>query len=104
MGKACIVYSREAADCRLPDLAAKWAVTCVRCFALDKASIRIAGEIANLSTGCEGIVHQFALASSVLHFCHVSDLGKSVSFTLPGGKIEHSTLRRPMSFHFIASL
>ena len=29
--------------------------------------------------------------------CHVSDLGKSVSVTLPGGRIEHRILCRPMS-------
>ena len=52
-----------------------------------------------LSTGCEGFVHQFALATGVPHFCHVRDLNKSVSFTLPGGKIVHRTLRRPMSSH-----
>ena len=77
--KACTVYAREAEDCKLTDLAANWAVTRVLCIALDNASIRIAGEIANLSTGCEGFVHQFALATGVPHFCHVRDLGKSVS-------------------------
>ena len=93
------VYSREAKYCKLADLAAKWAVTRVRCFALDKTSIRIAGEIANLSTGCEGLVHQFALATGVPYICHVRDLGKSVSVTLPGGKIVHRTLCWPMSSH-----
>ena len=39
---ASTVYSREAEDCKLADLAAKWAVTRVRCFALDKESIQIA--------------------------------------------------------------
>ena len=31
VGKACMTYAREAADCRLADLAAKWAVTRVAC-------------------------------------------------------------------------
>ena len=103
VGKACMVYASacESADCRLAELAARWAVTRVRCFALEKSSIRIAGEncreIANLSRGCESIVHQFALSSGVPQFCHVSDLGKSVSVTLPGGRIEHRILCRPMS-------
>ena len=67
VGKACMVYARESADCRLVELSARWAVTRVRCFALEKSSIRIAGEIANLSRGCESIVHQFALSSGVPH-------------------------------------
>jgi hypothetical protein len=33
----------------------------------------------------------------VPQFCHVSDLGKSVSVKLQGGRIEHRTLCRPMS-------
>ena len=97
VGKACMVFARESADCRLAELALRWAVTRVRCFALEKSSIRIAGEIANLSRGCESIVHQFALSSGVPQFCHVSDLGKLVSVTLPGGRIEHRTLCRPIS-------
>ena len=64
---------------------------------MDKDSIRIAHEIANLSKGCEGIVHQFALKTGVPHFCHVSDLGKTVSFTLPDGNIVHPIFRRPLS-------
>ena len=52
VSEASTVYSREAEDCKLADLAAKWAVTRVRCSALDKESILIAGEIPNLSTGC----------------------------------------------------
>ena len=88
--EACKVYAREAEDCKQADLAAKWAVTRVRCFMLDKASIRIAGEIAN---------------RALPHFCHVRDLGKSVSvilpasIILPAGKIVHCTLRRPMPSH-----
>ena len=42
-------------------------------------------------------MHQFALSSGVPQFCHVSDLGKLVSVTLPGGMIEHSILCLPMS-------
>ena len=90
-------YARESAYCRLAELAARWAVTRVRCYVLEKSSTRIAGEIANLSRGCESIVHQFALSSGVPQFCHVSDLGKSVSVTLPGGRIEHCILCRPIS-------
>ena len=44
-------------------------------------------------------MHQFALATGVPHICHVRDLGKSVSVTLPGGKIVHRTLCWPMSSH-----
>ena len=95
--QACAAYPREARDCNLADLEAKWGVTSVRCIVLDKDSIRMAGEIANLSKGCEGIVHQFALQTGVPHFCHVSDLGKTVSFALPNGNIVHATFRRPMS-------
>lgn len=90
-------YPRESDDCKLAGLAAKWGVTSVRCIVLDKDSIRIAHEIANLSKGCEGIVHQFALKTGVPHFCHVSDLGKTVSFTLPDGNIVHPIFRRPLS-------
>ena len=90
-------FPRESADCSLADLAAKWAVTSVRCIVLVKDSIRIAGEIANVSKGCEGIVHQFALKTGVPHFCHVSDLGKTVSFALPDGNVVHPTFRRPLS-------
>ena len=87
-------YPREAEDCSLRDLAAMWGVTFVRCFVLESESIRIAHEIANLSGGCEGLVHQIALKSGVPHFCHVSDLGKRVSITLPGGKLVHPIFRR----------
>jgi hypothetical protein len=55
-------------------------------------------EIANLSIGCEGIVHQFALATGTPQFCHVSHLGKTVS-ALPGGKVVYSALLRPSSLH-----
>ena len=91
------VYPREAEACNLAGLAVEWGVTSVRCIVLDKDSIRIADEIANLSAGCQGIVHQFALKTGVPHFCHVSDLGKTVSFTLPSGKIVLTILRRPVS-------
>ena len=50
-------YPHESDDCNLADLAAKWGVTTVRCIVLVKDSIRIADEIANVSKGCEGIVH-----------------------------------------------
>ena len=50
-------YPHESDDCNLADLAAKWGVTSVRCIVLEKDSIRIADEIANVSKGCEGIVH-----------------------------------------------
>ena len=58
-------YPRETYDCNLPDLAGKWGVTSVRCIELDKDSIQIAGEIVNLSTGCQRIVYQFALKTGV---------------------------------------
>ncbi len=45
-------FPRESADCNLADLAAKWGVTSARCIVLVKDSIRIAGEIANVSKGC----------------------------------------------------
>jgi hypothetical protein len=90
-------YPQEAEACNLNGLAVEWGVTTVRCIVLDKDSIRIADEIANLSAGCQGIVHQFALKTGVPHFCHVSDLGKTVSFTLPSGKLVLSILRRPVS-------
>ena len=41
VSEASTFYSREAEDCELADLAAKWAVTRVRCSALDKESIQI---------------------------------------------------------------
>ena len=78
----------EAEDCNLACLAANWGVACVRCIVLDKDSILLAGEITNLSIGCEGIIHQFALA----------DLGKTVS-ALPGGKVVYRALLRPSSLH-----
>ena len=87
-------YPRETYDCNLPDLAMKWGVTSVQCIELDKDSIRIAYEIVNLSTGCQGIMYQFALKTGVPHFCHVNDLGKTVSFAVPSGKIVHTILRR----------
>ena len=93
--QARAAYPREAEDCNLTDLAAKWGVTSVRCIVLDKESIRIADEVSNLSIGCQGIVHQFALKTGVPHFCHVSDLGKLVRITLPDGRIVHHTLRKP---------
>ena len=96
-GHARETNPRESDDCNLADLAAKWGVTSVRCIVLEKDSIRIADEIANVSKGCEGIVHQFALKTGVPHFCHVSDLGKTVSFTLPDGNIVHPIFRRPLS-------
>ena len=40
--QACAAFPREAEDCNLTDLAARWGVTFVRCIALDKDSIRIA--------------------------------------------------------------
>jgi hypothetical protein len=90
-------FPRESDDCNLAVLAAKWGVTSVRCIVL----VRIAGEIANVSKGCEGIVHQFAanfaLKTGVLHFCNVSDLGKTNGFALPGGTVVHPTFRRPLS-------
>ena len=90
-------FPRESDDCNLAGLAAKWGVTTVRCIVLFKDSIRIADEIANLSKGCEGIVHQFALKTGVPHFCHVSDLGKTVSFTLQNGNRVHCIFRLPLS-------
>ena len=45
-------YPRESDGCDLTDLAAKWGVDSVRCIVLDKDSIRMADEIANLSKGC----------------------------------------------------
>jgi hypothetical protein len=75
----------------------------VRCIVLDKDSIRIADEIANVSKGCEGIVHLFALKTGVPHFCHVSDVGKTVSFTLQDGKIVHPIFRRPLSLIVICA-
>jgi len=92
--QACAAFPREAEDCNLTDLAARWGVTFVRCIALDKDSIRIADEITNLSMGCQGIVHQFALKTGVPHFCHARDLGKTVSFTLPDGKVVYRSFRR----------
>ena len=56
-GHARETYPHESDDCNLADLAAKWGVTTVRCIVLVKDSIRIADEIANVSKGCEGIVH-----------------------------------------------
>ena len=97
--EALEAHGAEAEACNLAGLAANWGVACVRCIVLDKDSIRIAGEIANLSIGCEGIVHQFALATGTPQFCHVSDLGKTVSVALPGGKRVHHTLLRPSSSH-----
>jgi len=98
--EALEAHGAEAEACNLAGLAANWGVACVRCIVLDKDSIRIAGEIANLSIGCEGIVHQFALATGTPQFCHVSDLGKTVSVALPGGnKIVYRTLLRPLSSH-----
>ena len=67
----------------------------MRCIVLDKDSIRIADEVANLSTRCQGIVHHFALKTGAPHFCHVGDLGKTVSFTLSDGRIVHHTFRNP---------
>ena len=61
-------YPREAEDCRLPALAAKWGVTFVRCIVLDSNSIHIVDEIVNLSRGCLGIIHQFALKTGEPHF------------------------------------
>ena len=92
-------YPREAEHCRLPALAAKWGVTFVRCIVLDSHSIRIADEIVNLSRGCLGIIHQFALKTGEPHFCHVSDLGKTVSFTRSDSKIVYPIFRRPLSLH-----
>ena len=42
-------------------------------------------------------MHQFALQTGVPHFCHVSDLGKTISFTLPNGNQVHRIFRRPLS-------
>ncbi len=66
--QACAAFPREAEDNNLTDLAARWGVTFVRCIILDKDSFRIADEIANLSMGCQGVVHQFALKTGVPHF------------------------------------
>ncbi len=66
--QACAAFPLEAEDNNLTDLAARWGVTFVRCIILDKDSIRIADEIANLSMGCQGVVHQFALKTGVPHF------------------------------------
>jgi hypothetical protein len=88
-------YPSESDDCDLTDLAAKWGVTSVCCIVLDKDSIRMADEIANLSKGCEGIVHQFALKTGVPHFCHANDLGKTLSITMPGGKTVQVCFRPP---------
>jgi hypothetical protein len=44
-------------------------------------------------------VHQFALKTGVPHFCHVSDVGKTVSFILQHGKIVHPIFRRQLSSH-----
>ena len=87
--KARETYPCEAEDCNLTDLAASWGVTSVYCIALEKDSIRAADEFVNLSRGCLGFVRQIAHDSGVPHFCHANDLGKTVSFTLPGGKIVH---------------
>jgi hypothetical protein len=95
--EARAAHFAEAEDCNLAGLAANWGVACVRCIVLDKDSIRLASEITNLSIGCEGIVHQFALATGTPQFCHVSDLGKTVSVALPGGKIVYRALLRPSS-------
>ncbi len=64
---------------------------------LDQDSIRIADEIANLSTGCQCIVGQFALKTGVPHFCHVNYPGKTVSFTLPNSRIVYRIFRQPIS-------
>ena len=97
--KASKRYPSEAEDCRLPALAAKWArgVTFVRCIVLDSHSIRIADEIVNLSRGCLGIIHQFALKTGEPHFCHISDSGKQVSFTLSDSKIVYPIFHLPLS-------
>ena len=79
--------------CRLPALAAKWGLTFVRCIVLDSHSIRIADEIVNLSRGCLGIILQFALKTGEPHFCHVSELGKTVSFTRSESKIAYPIFR-----------
>ena len=92
-------YPREAEDCRLPALATQWGVTFVHCIVLDSHSIRNADEIANLSLGCLGIIHQFALKTGQPHFCHVSYLGKTVSFTLSDSKIVYPMFHRPWSLH-----
>ena len=41
VSEACTAHPHEAEDCKQDELAAKWAVTSVRCFALDKASIAL---------------------------------------------------------------
>ena len=45
-------FPSKSYDCNLADLVAKWGVTSVLCIVLVKDSIRIAGEIANVSKGC----------------------------------------------------
>ena len=88
-------YPREAEGCHLDALAATWGTSSIRCIPLDKDSIRVGYEYVNLSKGCLGFVHQIAHASGEPHFCHANDLGKSVSFTLPGGKIVRTCFRVP---------
>lgn len=87
-------YPREADGCRLDALAATWRTSAVRCIPLDEDSIRIGYEYVNLSRGCLGFVHQIANATGEPHFCHANDLGKTFSFTLPGGKIVQTCFRR----------
>ena len=53
---ASTVYSREAEDCKLADLAAKWAVTRVRRFALDKESIQIAVRLQRMRGVCAPVL------------------------------------------------
>ena len=42
VSEACLAHPHEAENCKLADLAGKWAVTRVRCIVLNKASIWIA--------------------------------------------------------------
>ena len=72
-------------------------IRALRCIVLDSNSISIVDEIVNLSRGCLGTIHQFALKTGEPHFCHISDSGKQVSFTLSDSKIVYPIFHLPLS-------
>ena len=86
---ACNRFSREARDCNLLKLAASWKGSIVLCFVL--GSTRLAPEILNLAQGNLGMLAQFSQADGTPRFCHIEDVGKTVSICLRslkhGGRI-----------------
>ena len=89
---ASIRFPREAEACCLEKLCTEWGCAAVQCMVWDKAQLRVANEIINLSKGNLGLLRQFIDTTGKARFCHRDDLGKTVMAQLSTGRRVQCTL------------